>query len=76
MFPGGSADEDVHEDADHMYFFLDGTGYSMVEGEKLEYGPGDCLFIPRGAKHSMVNTGKGTLKMVASFGPARKAMRK
>jgi len=76
MFPGGNADEDVHEDADHMYYFIEGTGYSIVEGERLEYGPGDAMFIPRGAKHSMFNTGEGTLRMVASFGPARKAMRK
>lgn len=76
LFPEGNAEEDVHEDADHMYYFIEGTGYSIVEGERLEYGPGDALFIPRGAKHSMFNTGAGTLRMVASFGPARKAMRK
>ena len=76
MFPnGGKAEEDVHEDADHMYYFIDGTGRSIVEGEVLEYGPGDAMFIPAGAKHSMENTGKGVLKMVATFGPSRKAMR-
>jgi hypothetical protein len=47
----------------------------LVEGEKLTYGPGDSMFIPAGAKHSMKNTGPGVLKMVATFGPSRKAMR-
>lgn len=75
MFPGGSADEDVHEESDHMYYFIDGTGESVVDGETLSYGPGDALFIPAGAKHSMKNTGPGVLKMVATFGPSRKAMR-
>lgn len=75
LFPGGNAEEDVHEDADHMYYFIEGTGYSIIDGERLEYGPGDALFIKRGSKHSMFNSGEGTLRMVASFGPARKSMR-
>ncbi len=75
MFPGGQALDDVHEDADHMYYFIDGYGESIVEGEKLTYGPGDAMFIPKGAKHSMKNTGPGVLKMVASFGPSRMMMR-
>lgn len=75
MFPGGYADEDIHEDAEHFYYFIDGTGYSIVDGERFDYGPGDCLYIPSNTKHSMYNKGPGVLKMCATFGASRKSMR-
>lgn len=73
--PDGCAEMDVHEDADHMYFFMSGHGYSIVEGERYDFGPDDALYIPMGSKHEMYPSAGETLRMVASFGPSRAVMR-
>jgi mannose-6-phosphate isomerase-like protein (cupin superfamily) len=71
----GRAEEDVHEDADHVYFFISGYGYTICDGERLDFGPNDALYIPKGVKHEMHVKGEETLRMVVTFGPSRKAMR-
>ena len=73
--PGGCAEADVHEDADHVYFFISGRGHAICDGEKLPFGPNDALFVPKGASHEMYVEGEETLRMVVTFGPSRKAMR-
>jgi mannose-6-phosphate isomerase-like protein (cupin superfamily) len=73
--PGGRADADVHEESDHMYFFISGRGYTICDGEKLEFGPNDALYIPKGVKHEMAVVGEETLRMAVTFAPARMAMR-
>lgn len=73
--PTGRAEEDVHEDADHVYFFISGYGYTICDGERLDFGPNDALYIPKGTKHEMHVKGEETLRMVVTFGPSRKMMR-
>lgn len=70
--PGGAALKDVHKDADHVYFFLSGKGYSIIEGERFEFGPFDALFIPKNMEHEMAPIGEQTLRFVVTFTPARK----
>ncbi|MDK2985997.1 MAG: hypothetical protein PWQ96_1640 [Clostridia bacterium] len=70
--PGGAALKDVHENEDHVYFFLSGKGYSIIEGERFEFGPNDALFIPRNSEHEMYPVGEETLRFIVTFGPARK----
>lgn len=72
--PGGAALQDVHPTADHVYFFISGRGYSIVEGERFDFGPGDALFIPRNSKHEMYVVGNETLRMIVTFTPARKEL--
>ena len=73
--PGGKAEKDVHEDADHVYFFTSGYGYTICDGERLDFGPNDALYIPKGTEHEMYVKGEETLRMVVTFGPARQVMR-
>lgn len=70
--PGGAALKDVHENEDHVYFFLSGSGESVIAGEKLEFGAFDALFIPRNTEHEMRPVGEETLRFIVTFGPARK----
>ncbi len=30
--PGGRAEADVHQDSDHIYYFLSGKGYTVCDG--------------------------------------------
>ncbi len=71
MRPGGVALEDIHETADHVYHFMSGRGYSIVEGDRFDFGPGDTLFIPRNHKHELHVVGTETLRFVVTFSPAR-----
>lgn len=69
--PGGAALEDIHETADHVYFFISGRGYSIVEGQRFDVGPGDALWIPRNSVHELKVIGNETLRFTVLFAPAR-----
>jgi len=71
--PQGAAYQDKHEHEDHVFFIISGRGYAVVDQERLEYAPGDALWIPRGAAHEMYVTGQETLRMVTVVAPARTA---
>ena len=66
---GGAALKDVHKDADHVYFILSGRGYSIIEGERFEYGPNDALWIPGNCVHEMYPIGTETLRFAVSLTP-------
>lgn len=53
MQPGGGALEDIHAESDHVFFFISGKGYSIVEGKKFAVGENDVLWIPRNNKHEL-----------------------
>lgn len=71
--PGGAALKDIHENEAHVYFFLSGRGYSIIEGERFDFGPEDALYIPKNSQHEMYVVGEETLRFVVTFSPARKA---
>ncbi|MDR2482610.1 MAG: cupin domain-containing protein [Treponema sp.] len=62
-------------ESDQNSYIISGKGYALVNGEKLALNPEDGIFIPKGAKYSIVNDGKQTLKIAQSFGPARLSLR-
>ena len=70
--PGGAGYKDKHEAADHVFFFISGRAYAIVDGEKFNVRPGDALFIPRNSDHEVYVEGKETLCLVAVSAPARK----
>jgi len=74
--PGGRAEKDMHPDADHVFYYLSGYGYQILDGVRYDVGPGDVLFVPRGVDHEMYVTGQETLRMIVTFSPCREAKRK
>jgi len=74
--PGGAALKDNHPDADHVFYYLSGYGYQIVDGERFDFGPNDTIFVPRGCDHEMYVTGQETVRMVVTFSPARESKRK
>lgn len=73
IFPGGEGEQDIHPDCDHGFFILQGIGEAEVEGERFFMEPNDCLFIPRGARHSVRPLNGETLRMVVFMAPHRPA---
>ncbi len=70
IYPEGAALKAVHADADHVFYYLSGHGYQIVDGERFDFEPGDCIFIPKGCYHEMYPSNKDTLKMIVTFTPA------
>jgi quercetin dioxygenase-like cupin family protein len=64
-----------HKDVDETLYGLEGITTSTVAGEKIEIGPGDKLFIPRGVVHHHDNKTDSSTKTLCiltpdSIGPA------
>jgi mannose-6-phosphate isomerase-like protein (cupin superfamily) len=45
----------VHEKEDQIYIVQRGRGAVEVDGERREVGPGDLVYIPRGARHCLAS---------------------
>ena len=50
-----------HEDAPELYYVLKGHGIFTVDEESQDCTPGMGIYMPAGSKHSIKNTGDGTL---------------
>jgi quercetin dioxygenase-like cupin family protein len=58
-----------HRDWEETVYGLEGTVSFTVAGERLEVGPGDDLFIPRGVVHGFINETQATAKMLCVLTP-------
>ena len=59
-----------HVSYDETIYGVSGVVAFTVEGRRSEIGPGDILFIPRGAVHGFVNPGSVESKSLALITPA------
>ena len=41
----------AHEKEDQVYIIQSGRGTIEIDGERRDVGPGDLVYIPRGARH-------------------------
>jgi quercetin dioxygenase-like cupin family protein len=69
--PAGSkvAAAHSHDGYEETIYGLEGTLVWTVDGERNEVGPGDVLWIPRGAVHQFDNTGDVDAKALAVVTP-------
>jgi mannose-6-phosphate isomerase-like protein (cupin superfamily) len=67
--PGGR--QRIHQHApEQVYFILAGTGEMTVADESRTVAPGDCVFVPSGSSHGIVNRGEGVLRYFSAAAPA------
>jgi mannose-6-phosphate isomerase-like protein (cupin superfamily) len=66
---GGRVEQHVHDVAEQVYYFISGTGEARCGGDDRAVGPGDLMFVPPGAPHSLVATGAGELRFVVVTSP-------
>jgi len=59
-----------HKAYDETLYGLEGVVTFTVEGKAVEVGPGQSLFIPRGAVHGFKNLGQTEAKTLAVVTPA------
>lgn len=59
-----------HKDVDEVIYGLAGITTTTLAGKTFEIGPGDRLFIPKGAVHHHDNRHQGTAKTLVILTPA------
>jgi len=62
---------DYHtHDRGELIYIVSGKGIAVCDGEKCEVGPDVVMWVDKGEKHQMINTGDEILKLATVFVPA------
>lgn len=67
--PQAGATPHRHESYDETFIVLEGTFVFRLGEERLEAGPGDTVFVPRGTAHSWTNVGAETGRQILISSP-------
>lgn len=67
--PGGGHDFHRHPDQEEMIIVNEGRITQFLEGESMELGPGDSVFVPTGTVHASFNDGDETARLTVVLGP-------
>ena len=68
--PGRGVTPHHHNQLEEIYYILSGQGLMTVGDEQREVGAGDAIYVPRGHKHTLENTGAEPIKLLLVCGPA------
>jgi mannose-6-phosphate isomerase-like protein (cupin superfamily) len=69
VIPPGDAEGDPrnrHRGADQWLFVVEGTASALVNGRRHRLSAGSLIFIPKGERHEIKNTGRGLLRTLTS----------
>lgn len=59
-----------HREIEEIYYIVSGHGMMTVGDEAREIQAGDAVYIPRGHRHTLENTGSEPMKILLVCGPA------
>lgn len=68
--PGCAVTPHRHRQIEEIYYIVSGRGLMTVGEETREVGAGDAVYIPRGHRHTLDNTGDDPIKLILVCGPA------
>lgn len=68
--PGATVTPHHHEVIEEIYYIAEGEGLMKIDDEEHEVCEGDAIYIPRFARHTLTNTGRGPMKILLICGPA------
>jgi mannose-6-phosphate isomerase-like protein (cupin superfamily) len=68
--PGHAVTPHHHNQLEEIYYILSGHGWMTVGDEKREVGAGDAVYVPRGHRHTLENTGAEPIRLLVVCGPA------
>jgi len=68
--PGCAVTPHHHRDLEEIYYIVSGEGLMTVGENSREVHAGDAVYIPRGHRHSLKNTGNEPIKLILVCGPA------
>jgi mannose-6-phosphate isomerase-like protein (cupin superfamily) len=64
---GEDLGDETHLKIDELYYVVDGEGEIKIDGKTYPFEEDVMVLVPAGAKHDVINTGKGDLKLFAMF---------
>ena len=67
---GGRTIAHYHRTTEELYFFTAGSGRMTLGDDEREVTAGDCVVIPPGQVHQLVNTGDEPLVLLCCCAPA------
>ena len=67
--PGQAQKPHAHDDADKIYYVLDGHGTFLVGTEERELGPHQIVLAPAGSPHGVHNTSEARLTLLVFMSP-------
>jgi mannose-6-phosphate isomerase-like protein (cupin superfamily) len=67
---GGRTIAHYHRTTEELYFFTAGRGRMTLGDDERDVTAGDCVVIPPGAVHGLVNTGDVPLVLLCCCAPA------
>jgi mannose-6-phosphate isomerase-like protein (cupin superfamily) len=67
--PGVTTEAHYHRTSEEIYLFTAGTGRMIMAGEEAPVRAGDCVVIPPGAEHRLVNDGTEPLVLLCCCSP-------
>jgi mannose-6-phosphate isomerase-like protein (cupin superfamily) len=68
--PGHAVAPHQHRQIEEIYYVVAGRGLMTVGDEVREVEAGDAVYIPRGHRHTLENTGTEPIKLILVCGPA------
>ncbi|HVG22352.1 MAG TPA: cupin domain-containing protein [Blastocatellia bacterium] len=68
--PGRAVTPHYHKQVEEIYYILSGSGVMTVGDERREVGAGDAVYVPRGHRHTLENTGAEPIRLLLVCGPA------
>ena len=71
--PGEEIGEEVHKDRDQFFRVEKGVGEISIDGRKTMIKSGTAMIVPAGARHNVINTGAGALKLYTIYAPPEHA---
>jgi mannose-6-phosphate isomerase-like protein (cupin superfamily) len=66
---GGETIEHHHRRSEELYYFLSGRARMRLGTEQLDLAAGDCVVIPPGTRHKLVNPGPDPLVLLCCCAP-------
>lgn len=67
--PGQAQKPHVHDDADKIYYVLDGCGTFLIGNEERELSTHQIVLAPAGAAHGVHNTSDARLTLLVFMSP-------
>jgi len=70
LVPNEEIGLEIHEGGDQFFRFEKGNGKVIVNDTEYEVSDGDCVIVPAGAKHNVINTSPTEeLKLYTLYSP-------
>jgi mannose-6-phosphate isomerase-like protein (cupin superfamily) len=67
--PGAATEAHYHRASEEIYYFTAGAGRMILGEEESAVRAGDCVVIPPGTEHQLVNDGREPLVLLCCCAP-------